>query len=198
MTTTGYSTRHSSRGISQVSQFVQRPREKHMRTVEHVLKYLSGTYTDSIYYGKDSHRLNKLWDWVDTDFATDLDTRRSHTGYILMLNTVSWKSTKQKSVSLRTPETVGMLVDKDDLINYQLLIIYQLLIRTFTYQPTVDKIIVAINQLLTLEGLLMIVDKVWKLTNTVRVGLDARSSHAQTQSTFPDTVCSHCPPCHGV
>jgi hypothetical protein len=93
---------------------------------------------------------------------------------------------------------VGMLVDKDDLINYQLLIIYQLLIRTFTYQPTVDKTIVAINQLLTLEGLLMIIDKVWKLTNTVRVGLDARSSHAQTQSTFPDTVCSHCPPCHGV
>ncbi len=28
---------------------------------------------------------------------------------------------------------------------------------------------------LILEGLLMIVDKVWKLTNTVRVGLDARS-----------------------
>jgi hypothetical protein len=37
---------------------------------------------------------------------------------------------------------VGLLVDKDDLINYQLLIIYQLLIRTFTYQPTVDKTIV--------------------------------------------------------
>ncbi len=70
---------------------------------------------------------------------------------------------------------LGMLVDKDDLINYQLLIIYQLLIRTFTYQPTVDKTIVAVNQLLTLEGLLMIVDKVWKLTNTVRVGLDART-----------------------
>ena len=37
---------------------------------------------------------------------------------------------------------IGILVDKDDLINYQLLIIYQLLIRTFTYQPTVDKTIV--------------------------------------------------------
>ncbi len=93
---------------------------------------------------------------------------------------------------------VGLLVDKDDLINYQLLIIYQLLIRTFTYQPTVDKTIVVINQLLTLEGLLMIVDKVWKLTNTVRVGLDARSSHAQTQSSFPDTVCSYYTTCHGV
>jgi hypothetical protein len=39
----------------------------------------------------------------------------------------------------------------------------------------------------------MIVDKVWKLTNTVRVGLDARSSHTQRQSTFPDNVYSYCP-----
>ena len=44
----------------------------------------------------------------------------------------------------------------------------------------------------------MIVDKVWKLTNTERVGLDARSSHTQRQSTFPDNVCSYCPPFHGV
>ncbi len=44
----------------------------------------------------------------------------------------------------------------------------------------------------------MILDKVWKLTNTVRVGLDARSSHTQRQSTFPDHVCSYCPPCHVV
>ena len=39
-------------------------------------------------------------------------------------------------------ETIGIPVDKDDLINYQLRINYQLLIRTFTYQPTVDKTIV--------------------------------------------------------
>ena len=39
----------------------------------------------------------------------------------------------------------------------------------------------------------MIVDKVWKLTNTVRVGLDPRSSHAQKQTTFPDNVCSYSP-----
>ncbi len=44
----------------------------------------------------------------------------------------------------------------------------------------------------------MIVDKIWKMTNTIRVGLDDRSSHAQRQSTFPDNVCSYCPPCHGL
>jgi hypothetical protein len=93
---------------------------------------------------------------------------------------------------------VGLLVDKDDLINYQLLIIYGLSLRIFTYQPTVDKTIRDIDQLLIEGGLLIIVDKVWKLTNTVRVGLDPRSSHAQRQSTFPDNVCSYCPPCHVV
>ena len=77
-----------------------------MRAAEHVLKNLSGTYTDGIYYGKDSQRLNKLWGWLDADVAADLDTRRSHTGYILILNggAVSWKSTKQKSVLLSTAE----------------------------------------------------------------------------------------------
>ena len=44
----------------------------------------------------------------------------------------------------------------------------------------------------------MIVDKVWKLTNTIRVGLDVRSSHTKRQSTFSDNVCSYWPPCHGV
>ena len=36
----------------------------------------------------------------------------------------------------------GILVDKDDLIHYQLLINYGLLIRILTYQPNVDKTIV--------------------------------------------------------
>jgi hypothetical protein len=36
----------------------------------------------------------------------------------------------------------------------------------------------------------MIVDKIWKLTNTVKVGLAPRSSHSQRQATFQDNVCS--------
>ena len=34
---------------------------------------------------------------------------------------------------------VGLLVDMDDLIKYQLVINHGLLVRIFTYQPTVDK-----------------------------------------------------------
>jgi hypothetical protein len=44
---------------------------------------------------------------VDADFAADLDTRQSHTGYIIMMNggPISWKSVNQKSVSLSTAES---------------------------------------------------------------------------------------------
>ena len=58
--------------------------------------------------GKNEGReLNRLWGWVDADFAADLDTRRSHTGYVMMMNgePIIWKSVKQKSVSLSTAES---------------------------------------------------------------------------------------------
>ena len=44
---------------------------------------------------------------MDADFVADLDTRRSHTGYVIMMNggPISWKSVKQKSVSLSTAES---------------------------------------------------------------------------------------------
>ena len=41
----------------------------------------------------------------DADFAAELDTRRSHTGYVIMMNggPISWKS--MKHVSLSTAES---------------------------------------------------------------------------------------------
>ena len=55
----------------------------------------------------EGRKLNRLWGWVDADFGSDLDTRRSHTGYVIMMNggPISWKSVKQKSVSLSTAES---------------------------------------------------------------------------------------------
>jgi hypothetical protein len=46
------------------------------------------------------------WGWVDSDLAADVDSRRSHTGYIIMLNggAVSWKSRRQDCVFPSTSE----------------------------------------------------------------------------------------------
>ena len=56
---------------------------------------------------RDSHENpNVLWGWVDADWAGDTDTRRPHTGYILMMNSgpISWKSRRQDNLSLSTSE----------------------------------------------------------------------------------------------
>ena len=49
---------------------------------------------------------NKLWGFVDSDWAGCPDSRRSTSGYVLMLNgaTVSWKSKRQAVVALSTAE----------------------------------------------------------------------------------------------
>ena len=83
-----------------------------MHAAEHCLKYLAGTHTEGIRYGRDNTPLHdergphQLWGFVDADFASDAETRRSHTGYCLFLNggPISWKSTRQQSVSLSTAE----------------------------------------------------------------------------------------------
>ena len=49
--------------------------------------------------GSDSHKHNHLWGWIDADYAACKDTRKSHTGYVLMLNgaAISWKSKRHAS-----------------------------------------------------------------------------------------------------
>ena len=51
-----------------------------------VLRYLRDTCDESITYTFASRKPNELWGWVDADWAGDTDTRRSRTGYILMMN----------------------------------------------------------------------------------------------------------------
>jgi hypothetical protein len=45
--------------------------------------------------------------WVDSDFASDIDTRKSVTGYLMVLNggPVSWKASRQGGVTLSSSET---------------------------------------------------------------------------------------------
>ena len=53
---------------------------------------LAGTTNLCIHYGRtkdgkiEGRELNRLWGWVNADFASDFDTRRSHTGYVIMMN----------------------------------------------------------------------------------------------------------------
>jgi hypothetical protein len=95
---------------SELSKYVQNPCTAHMDAAHHILRYLRATYDQAIVYLQRTDILaNTIWRWVDSDWAADLDSRRSHAGYILMMSgsAVSWKSRRQDCVSLSTSEAAG-------------------------------------------------------------------------------------------
>jgi hypothetical protein len=78
---------------SHQSKFVQYPGVVHRQTAEWVIQYVCGTYDHGITYCEPGAEVkNKLISWVDSDFGSDPDTRKSMTGYLMSLNdgVISW------------------------------------------------------------------------------------------------------------
>ena len=71
---------------SKLSKYVEFPGQTNMDAANHVLRYLQDTWNETITYTCGTRRKNELQEWVDVDWAGDTDTRRSHTGCILMMN----------------------------------------------------------------------------------------------------------------
>jgi hypothetical protein len=79
----------------------------HLKAAERVLQYLRGTYDQGITYcDLGAEVKNKLIGWVDSDFGSDPDTRKSMTGYLMSLNggAISWRSSRQGGVTLSSSE----------------------------------------------------------------------------------------------
>ena len=111
-------TRHDlAFAYSQLSKFVQYPGEVHLQAVERVLQYVCGACDQGITYcdlGTDIK--NKLIGWVDSDFGSDPDKRKSMTGYLMSLNdgTISWRSSRQEEVTLRNSDPEFVAVSQVD------------------------------------------------------------------------------------
>ncbi|KAL4563015.1 hypothetical protein LXL04_027046 [Taraxacum kok-saghyz] len=90
--------------INKLSQFMHAPRQSHWQALKRLLRYLKCT----IHYGLFLNRNSPitLTAFSDSDWGGVHDAGRSTTAYILYLgsNIVSWKSTRQKSVSLSSTE----------------------------------------------------------------------------------------------
>ncbi|GMI79751.1 cysteine-rich RLK (RECEPTOR-like protein kinase) 8 [Hibiscus trionum] len=82
-----------------LTQFVSSPRKPHLDVVHHLLSYIKGSHGLGLFFLKDSNL--QLRGFVDSDYASCPDTRRSITGHCTFLgNTlISWKSKKQNVVS---------------------------------------------------------------------------------------------------
>ena len=92
---------------AELSKFVQSPGEVHLKAAERVLQFLRGTYQDGLVYSDPGpEKRNILAGWVDSDYASDPDSRKSVTGYVLSMNNapISWKAKRQDCVTLSSAE----------------------------------------------------------------------------------------------
>jgi hypothetical protein len=88
-----------------VARFMDRPTELHHAAVKRIMRYVQGTLSFGVMYKCSKKKLN-LIGWSDSDYAGDLDDRKSTTGYLFKFGSsaVSWSSKKQPIVTLSTTE----------------------------------------------------------------------------------------------
>lgn len=94
--------------VSVVSGFMGDPGKEHWQAVKRIFRYLRGTSDVGLIYGNDTQCL--VTGYSDSDYAGDVDIRRSMTGYVFTLggSVVSWKATLQVTITLSTTEAEYM------------------------------------------------------------------------------------------
>ena len=90
--------------VQLLSQFLQQPTNEHMKAALNVLRYLKSAPGQGILMAYASTA--QLTAFYDSDWASCPDTRRSTTGYCILLgkSPISWKSKKQSVVSKSSAE----------------------------------------------------------------------------------------------
>lgn len=81
--------------VSVVSRYMANPGRLHWRAVKWILRYLRGTSGMGLVFDGASPSGNSVVGFVDSDYAGDLDKRRSLTGYLFGFSgsVISWRST---------------------------------------------------------------------------------------------------------
>ena len=100
-----------SHALSVVSRFMANPGKEHWRAVQWIFRYLRVTSNACLQFGKSR---DGLVGYVDSDYAGDLDKRRSLTGYVFIIGgcAVSWKGSLQATVALSTTEAEYMAISE--------------------------------------------------------------------------------------
>jgi len=95
----------SSMGI--VSRYLSNPSEEHLTAVKRILCYVKGTKEYGLTLGpSDANNSFNLYGYADADWANDVDTRKSTSGYTFYAGSgaISWCSKRQPTITLSTAE----------------------------------------------------------------------------------------------
>ena len=95
-----------AQAVSSLARFMSAPKQQHWQAAMNVLRYLAGSAAVGITYGGASG----LSLYTDSDYAGDIDTRRSRTGFVGVLNggAIVWASKLQPTVAASTCEAEYM------------------------------------------------------------------------------------------
>ncbi|XP_019264375.1 PREDICTED: uncharacterized protein LOC109242003 [Nicotiana attenuata] len=87
-----------------LSQFMQAPRDTHLTAAFYLLRYLKIDPTLGIFFSSNTDC--SISAYCDSDWASCRDSRKSITGYIVLVgdSPISWKSKKQETISLSSAE----------------------------------------------------------------------------------------------
>ena len=95
--------------VNKLTQHMVDPRVKHAKACDRVFRYLAGTKSYGLLFGRQGATDNQTVNvavYADSDWASDKNDRKSITGWIATINgdPISWASKKQKTVAQSTCE----------------------------------------------------------------------------------------------
>ena len=92
--------------VSNLSRYMSCPSKAHWTGVKRIICYLKGTIDFGLEFSCVSDENPQVIGYSDADWAGDLDTRRSTSGYVFQIgrSTVSWCSKRQATVAKLTTE----------------------------------------------------------------------------------------------
>lgn len=98
--------------VGTLSQFAADPCPTHWQALKRVLRYLQATPTYGLQFSASND--GRLVGYSDADWAGDIESRRSTSGYVFMLNggCISWRSKKQRTVALSSTEAEYMALSE--------------------------------------------------------------------------------------
>ena len=90
--------------VRKCSQFMAEGADSHWQAAKQILRYLKGTSTKGVVYTKEEKFTLKAY--CDSDWATDVDDRKSITGYVIYAQggAIVWKSKKQPTTARSSAE----------------------------------------------------------------------------------------------
>lgn len=96
-----------AQAVGALARYMAKPTVTHWQAAKGVLRYIAGTKNYGIIFGGNGLNLEA---YCDADYAGDIDTRRSTTGYVFTLSggAISWSSRLQPTVAASTTEAEYM------------------------------------------------------------------------------------------